>query len=336
MAYKSVKGYSGWAQVGFLLLFTGVGLMIAALFQLVVGFTLLPKGTSMFEAGDAMMKAMSDPKNVNTVRMMQVVSTLLMLALPSWAFMRLCHSKHWLWLGFSKYFNIQQVVLGIILIFCANMLAQPLVDVTKYLIKGMPALIKSADAMEKLYNDQIMLMSNLTGWGEYIIALFIIAFFPALFEEMFFRGAVQSTLHRWWKSPWIVIIVTSILFSLIHLSIYLFLSRILLGVALGWIFYKSRNIWIGVIIHFVNNSFALTQVFYLKKTGGKFDPTEMDTKFPWWGIAILAAILVVVAILFDRYSKANANTIRIKEEALYAHLNPFGNMAATSNQNTYN
>ncbi|HEX4956982.1 MAG TPA: CPBP family intramembrane glutamic endopeptidase [Lacibacter sp.] len=336
MEYKSVKGYGGWAQLGFLLLFTGVGLMIAAFFQFAIGFSLIPKGTSMLEAGDAMLKAMTDPKNVNTLRLMQVVSTLLMLALPAWVFMRLCHSKHWLWLGFSRYFTIQQVVLGIILIFCANMLAQPLVDVTKYLLKGFPSWIQKADAMEKLYNEQILLMSNLTGWGEYIVAIFIIAFFPALFEEMFFRGAVQSTLHRWWRNPWATILVTSVLFSLIHLSIYLFLSRLLLGAALGWIFFKSRNVWIGVIIHFFNNSFALSQVFYLKKTGGTIDTSKLDPSLPWWGVSISAFVLITVAVLFERSSKANANSIRIKEESLYAQLNPFGNIASSnSNQNLY-
>jgi uncharacterized protein len=336
MEYKSVKGYSGLGQLGFLLLFTGVGVMIAAFFQFAIGFTLLPKGTSMLDAGDAMLKAMNDPKNVNTVRIMQVVSTLLMLALPSWAFMRLCHSKHWLWLGFSKYFNVQQVVLGVVLIFCANVISQPLVDVTKWLLKSYPAIIASADKMEKLYSEQIMLMSNLTGWGEYLIAIVIIAFFPALFEEMFFRGAVQSTLHRWLnKYPWIAILITSIFFSLIHLSIYLFFSRLLLGAALGWLFYKSRNVWIGIFIHFVNNTFALTQVFYLKKTGGKIDPSQLDTELPWWGIAVSAVVLIGTAILYDRFSKSNANTIRIKEESLYAQLNPFGNIASSSHQNLY-
>jgi uncharacterized protein len=334
MTYKSVKGYSGLAQMGFLFLFTGVGLMIAALFQAVIGFALIPKGTSMLDSADAMMKAMSDPKNVNAIRLMQVVSTLLMLALPAWIFMRLCHSKHWLWLGFSKYFNVKQVVLGVVLIFCANMLSQPLVDVTKYLIKESAWWVQKADAMEKLYTEQIMLMSNLTGWGEYFISIIIIAFFPALFEEMFFRGAVQSTLHRWWKKPWWVIIVTSILFSLIHLSIYLLLSRLFLGVALGWIFYKSRNVWIGVFIHFFNNTFALTQVFYLKKTGGKVDPSQLDTAFPWWGIVISSVVLVVVAVLFERASEQNANTIRIKEESLHAQLDPFGNVAV-SQQNSF-
>ncbi|MFN5134112.1 MAG: lysostaphin resistance A-like protein [Chitinophagaceae bacterium] len=334
MEYKSVKGYGGLGQVGFLLLFFGVGMMIAAFFQFAVGFTLMPKGTLLTDAADAMLKALNNPANVNTIRMIQVVSTLLMLGLPAWAFMRLCHSKHWLWLGFSKYFNVRQVVLGIVLIVCANIISQPLVDVTKFLLKGLPAWIAAADKMEKTYMEQIMLMSNLTGWGEYIISIIIIAFFPAVFEEMFFRGAVQSTLHRWLsRYPWIAILITSIFFSLIHLSIYLFLSRLLLGVALGWIFYRSRNVWIGIFIHFINNTFALTQVFYLKQTGSKIDPAKLETDAPWWGVLIGIVVLFVSAVLFERYSKANANAIRIKEESLIAQLNPFGNIASSFQKN---
>lgn len=337
MEYKSVKGYGGLGQVGFLFLFFGVGMMIAAFFQFAVGFTLVPAGTTLNDMADAMLKAMNNPANVNTIRMMQVVSTLLMLGLPAWAFMRLCHSKHWLWLGFSKYFNVQQVVLGIVLIVCANVISQPLVDLTKFLLKGLPAWVAAADKMEKTYMEQIMLMSNLTGWGEYIISIIIISFFPAVFEEMFFRGAVQSTLHRWLhKYPWIAILITSIFFSLIHLSIYLFLSRLLLGAALGWIFYRSRNVWIGILIHFVNNTFALTQVFYLKQTGSKIDPAKLETDAPWWGVLIGAAVLIVSAILFERFSKANANAIRIKEESLIAQLNPFGNIASSFQTNKNN
>jgi membrane protease YdiL (CAAX protease family) len=153
---------------------------------------------------------------------------------------------------------------------------------------------------------------------------------------MFFRGAIQSTLHKWWRNPWAAIIVTSILFSLIHFSIYLFLSRALLGAALGWIYYKSRNIWSVILIHFVNNTFALTQVFYLKKTGGKIDPSKLETELPWWGVVIGLIVLIVSGILFERFSSSNANTIRIKEESLNAQLNPFGSIASTStNQNLY-
>ena len=161
----------------------------------------------------------------------------------------------------------------------------------------------------------------------------IIAFFPAVFEEMFFRGALQNTLHRWWKNDWAAIIVASIAFSIIHFSIYLFLSRFLLGMALGWLFFKSRNVWIGVFIHFVNNTIALTQVFYLKQTGSKIDPAKLETDTPWWGVLIGVVVLIVTAVLFERVSTSNANTIRIKEESLYAQLNPFGNIASSFQTN---
>ncbi|MBX9783841.1 MAG: CPBP family intramembrane metalloprotease [Chitinophagaceae bacterium] len=335
MEYKSVKGYNGWGQIGFLLLFTGVGFIIAVLLQGVMGMSMVPKGTAFDQLPGAMLKAMSDPANVNAIRMMQVLSTLLMLALPAYAFMRLCHSKHWLWLGFSKYLSPVQVLLGIVIIFCTSMLAQPLADFSKWILSYSPSWTASAINMEKMYNEQVLLMSNLTGWGEFFVGLIIMAFFPALFEEMFFRGAVQSTLHRWWKNPWAAIIVTSLLFSLIHLSIYLFLSRALLGVALGWLFYKSRNVWLGVLIHFINNTFALSQVFYLKRTGGKVNVSDMDTNPEWWGLLISAAVLIGAVILFERVSKKNANVIALKEETLTAQLNPFGNIASSSNQNLY-
>ena len=58
-----------------------------------------------------------------------------------------------------------------------------------------------------------------------VLILVVMAFFPALFEEIFFRGAMQELLERWWKKPLLAVIFTSIVFSLIHMSVYLFLSR---------------------------------------------------------------------------------------------------------------
>ena len=222
MQYRSVKGYTGWGQIGFLLLFTGLGLIVAAVIQLIIGFSLVPEGTSGNNITSEMMKAMINPKHVNTLRVLQVLSTFLMMGLPAYFFLRLCHSKHWLWLGFSKHFTPAQVVVGFVLLFCANLVAQPLGDLSKTIVSYFPDILKKAENLEKLYNDQVALMSNLTSWGEFVIAVVIVAFFPALFEEMFFRGALQNTLQLWWKQPLAAIIVSSLIFSFIQLSSYFF------------------------------------------------------------------------------------------------------------------
>lgn len=274
------------------------------------------------------MKAMSDPKNVNSLRFLQVISTLLMMGLPSYFFLRLCHTNNWQWLGFSKYLNIQQVLFGFFFIFCANLVAQPLVNLSKYIVSFNQTWVQKAEALEKMYNEQVALMSNLSGGGEFIIAIFIIAFLPALFEEMFFRGALQNTLQRWWKKPIIAIVVTSIIFSAIHFSIYLFLSRFLLGLVLGWIFYKSRNIWVGTLVHFLNNLFALAQIFVMSKTKVKIDVSKLDAELPWWGIVISFVFLLIFGYLFQRASERNAEAIRKKEILLFEKHQTFGSLAS--------
>jgi membrane protease YdiL (CAAX protease family) len=134
------------------------------------------------------------------------------------------------------------------------------------------------------------------------------ALLPALFEEVFFRGALQNVLVDWWKKPVLAIIVTSIIFSLIHSSIYLFLSRAILGFVLGWMYHRTKNIWINIIAHFLNNALALGMMYAASQSNKT--PTLQDTEFKvdTW-LAILAAFaLVGLFRMLDRYTDA----IRIK------------------------
>lgn len=102
------------------------------------------------------------------------------------------------------------------------------------------------------------------------------AFFPALFEEVFFRGALQNLLVRWWKAPLLAIVVTSFIFSFIHLSVYLFISRALLGFILGLLYYRTKNIWVNVIAHFLNNVIAVTQLFVMSNQKEKMDISKLE------------------------------------------------------------
>ncbi|MBK7557477.1 MAG: CPBP family intramembrane metalloprotease [Chitinophagaceae bacterium] len=72
-----------------------------------------------------------------------------------------------------------------------------------------PDLYVMGQKMESAYTEQVMALSNLKSWGEFVMAIVIMAFFPALFEEIFFRGAVQNLLERWWQKPLLAIIATS-------------------------------------------------------------------------------------------------------------------------------
>ncbi|MEP6675477.1 MAG: CPBP family intramembrane glutamic endopeptidase, partial [Ferruginibacter sp.] len=220
------------------------------------------------------------------------------------------------WLGFNKRINIWQILLGFAIMFVANLLANPLKEITEMALKHFPSVNANAVALEKQYNDQVTIISNLNNWGEYILSLIIIGFLPAMFEEMLFRGALQNLLNRWWKQAILSIIVSSLLFSLVHMSYFLFFSRAILGFALGWMFWRSKNIWVNIIAHFINNGLVLTVLFYESGKGAKPDIDKMDPAMPLWSAFVSLAILIALCWLFEKVSVKNRIAVELKESVL--------------------
>ncbi len=329
MQYRSIKGFTGWAQFGILLAFLGVGFILAGIIQLYLGYKAMgANSVPLTELGDAMMKALMKPENAVYMQLSQVLGTFFLMFIPSVAFILVCHKKL-SWAGFNKHFNILQIILAFMIILCATLFANPFADISKAFLLHYPAINALALAAEKMYNEAVMAMSGLKTLPQFIAGVFVIAFLPALFEELFFRGVVQNFLVRWLKRPVVAIIITSIFFSLIHASYYLFISRFILGYALGLLFYKSKNIWVNTFAHFMNNLLALIQLFVLNMSKGvKVNANDMDTPMPLWSVFITLAILIGLFILFDKASFKKKQIIEAEEAAEIPYSdNPFNNYA---------
>ena len=332
MEYRSVKGFTGLGQLGILLIFLAAGFILTAGIQIVIGMQLIPHGLPLDKMGDAMLKAMMLPENVAYARLSQVLGTFFLLFLPAVLFMLVCHGKNKFWLGFNKHINAQQIVLGFFLIFLANVIANPLVDLSKMLLTHLPNLNATGIRMEAEYTEQVMALSNLKSWGEFFMAIVIMAFFPALFEEIFFRGAVQNLLERWWKMPLLAILVTSLLFSLIHMSVFLFLSRAVLGFVLGLMYQRSKNLWVNIIAHFLNNTVAVIQLFWISRHQTKIEVDKLDPKVPLWGGLIALAITYGLFILFEKASNKNRKQIAFEEQDLLEHTSLLHSFPENKNQ----
>lgn len=333
MEYKSVKGFSGWAQMGFLFVFLALGFLLAGGAQLVMTLQILPPGTSLTDS-DAMMKAMLAPQNVNMARAIQVVGTFLLLFIPAFLWSVVCNGKNMFWLGFNKYVSVQQVAIGFLIILAAGFAAAPLAELSKNIVAHFPDLDATAKKMEALYNEQALALSNLKSFPEYIMALFIMAFFPAMFEEVFFRGTIQNMLVKWWQKPMVAIFVTSVIFSLIHLSVYLFLSRLALGFVLGLMFYYTKNIWVNIVAHFLNNAIALTGLYIMRDKPGKNNLDALDPQVHWSISMLCFATLIGLILLLKKYSVMNRAKIDAKENLLIAAADPFRSFANTETENS--
>lgn len=327
MKYKSAKGFSGWGQLGILFVFVGVGFIITGIIQLMVGFSLIDSSIPLEQKANAMMKALLKPENSNWLQVSQISATLFLMFLPAFIYSRICNGKNKLWLGFSPYINAWQVMLGFFIIFCANIVAQPVEELSKQIIAHFPYLNKKAIEMSDMYNEQVLAMANLKTWSSLIIALVVIAFFPALFEEVFFRGALQNLFVRWWKKPLLAIIITSLVFSLVHGEIYPFLSRAVLGFALGLMYYWSKNLWVNIIAHFLNNAFVVIQLFIASRGTEKPDVSKLDERFPLWAELISILVFYGLFLLFKKLSAKNRAKIEMDEQKLWIQSTPEYNLA---------
>lgn len=85
--------------------------------------------------------------------------------------------------------------------------------------------------------------------------LALIAFYPAIVEELAFRGILQEGLLKC-IVPEQVVYVNAFLFAIIHMSLISFFWLLPFAIWLGKIRVKENTIWYGVVIHFLFNTTA--------------------------------------------------------------------------------
>ena len=239
------------------------------------------------------------PAHASTFRFMQFISTLFIFFIPAWIYAWVCHSKPAKHLGLSAQTPWQQQ--GVV--FMMMMVALPVVGSLQEMTMQLPwssSMLEEFKVAEKSYNKQIAVIARMDNVADLLLSLVMVAALPALFEEILFRGALQNLLTRWMKNPITAIIVTAILFSAVHGSALGFLSRIFLGILLGWIYYRSGNLWLSIIGHFVNNGIAILALYSTKKAGEALDPSKIDTHYPVWVGAIGIIALIGFSKLFER------------------------------------
>jgi len=83
-----------------------------------------------------------------------------------------------------------------------------------------------------------------------------------LFEEMIFRGFLLPSLTRY-LPVWGAILISSLLFAIAHLSLSEVLPLATLGIVLGVVYTRSRNLLAPMLLHSLWNSGTLFSLFIL-------------------------------------------------------------------------
>jgi membrane protease YdiL (CAAX protease family) len=93
------------------------------------------------------------------------------------------------------------------------------------------------------------------GWPLWSMLL-LVSVMPGVFEELAFRGVIQSSLERVLnaRDAWLI---QAALFSVLHLSPLMFPSHFLMGLCLGYMRRLSRSIYPGILLHAGWNAIVL-------------------------------------------------------------------------------
>ena len=273
-----------WSQFGLLLALIGVGIVAGSVATIVVVKTMMPHGSFI-----NINKAILDPANATAVKVIQILFTSLMFFVPAFLFGKIAYKKPFSYLGFNINFSWQQIGLVVLIAWMALFVGSALGELNQRIPipKNWEQKFRQA---EDEYAEQVFAMANMTNAKDYLIALCMIALIPAVVEETFFRGMMQRFFGDWFRNPWVAIILTSIIFSAIHGSYYGFLTRAMLGVVLGLIYYYGKSIWLNILAHFLNNAVAVTYL-YISSLKGKLTKDALEDHFPIW-ICLLGMVLL--------------------------------------------
>jgi len=86
------------------------------------------------------------------------------------------------------------------------------------------------------------------------LSLFTVALIAPVLEEIIFRGIILKGLLCQY-SPAKAIVVSSIIFGLVHLNPWQFLGAFGIGIISGWIYWRTKNLLLPIIMHISNNLF---------------------------------------------------------------------------------
>jgi membrane protease YdiL (CAAX protease family) len=292
MRQKPLVGYG--SQFALLLALLGVLLILGSL---LIGFIASQVfNVPLLQAGNELLK----PQNVQMARLLNTAATAISFFLPALIVAKISSPKPFESLGFNRAISFKQIILVLFITLGGLFLSGSLAALNEMI--PMPAsFLKKARELEATYQSAMLTMATMKNFGDYLLTLVVIGLAPAIFEEVLFRGGMQSILINWFKSPWIGIIFTAVIFSAIHGSYFGFLPRIGLGIVLGLVFYLSKNLWLSILMHFFNNAVVVTQIYYLTKMG-KPVKEAMEETMPIWigGIALIG--LIVIFRLFQQES----------------------------------
>ncbi|MBK9424492.1 MAG: CPBP family intramembrane metalloprotease [Bacteroidetes bacterium] len=156
----------------------------------------------------------------------------------------------------------------------------------------MPDFLAGAEAWIKQKEDEMAKLTEaflkMENAGDLIANILVIGVITAIAEEFLFRGVIQKLFLQLTGNIHVAILLTSILFSAIHVQFYGFFPRLLLGMLFGYLLVWSGSLWVPVAGHMINNTGAVIFAWYASKHELTFNHETIGSQSGEWWMVLLS------------------------------------------------
>ena len=141
-------------------------------------------------------------------------------------------------------------------------------------------------------------------YGIYGAILKVVIMAPVI-EELIFRGVIMHGLMRNY-SKFTAVFVSALMFALFHLNPWQFPATFILGLVLGILMLRTRNIYLCILGHAINNGLVLVSIQYWDEI--KITSFFLSSKTDQLLIsAFIATASLVLIFVLSRQKKLKGN-----------------------------
>lgn len=251
---------------------------------------------------------------VNGLRFVTIIGQILFIFLPALFFSK------WIYGDISKIISLKLpkwrelflFVLGIIILtpllqsylYIQNYFIEKLAEYSQF-INSVKFLLDSLNELiEKTFGNLI----RADNFVEMLLVIITISIIPAICEETMFRGYIQRSFGFKFK-PHIAALITALFFALYHFNPYGLIPLAIIGFYLGFAAYRSESLVIPIVLHFLNNFFAVMLYFIIGDdelfNSNVSDVESLDANILYFFLLLFMFITLIFFI--KNYYKKNNN-----------------------------
>lgn len=206
-------------------------------------------------------------------------------------------------LALIKYYKFSDLVKPVpFIVWLASI---PLVFSTLFAINILSSIVEIPD----LLTDEFEVLSSS------IIGIIAIAVVGPIQEEIIMRRVIMKSIYDQKKKVWLAIIISSVVFAVIHGNPIQMVFALPAGILLGWLYYRTGSLLVPITGHIVNNSFScvdtrtkLTESIY----GADATLSQPSVAITFAICIIIAAVLIV---WLNNYCKTHSDFLPLQPES---------------------